>query len=156
MLPAIAQMLFSKGLTVLGEAVLAKGQDVIEQELGIKLDTASDSELRDKEIEHEEFLIEAALETKKLEIEAEKAAQANVTDRWKADMLSDSWLSKNVRPLVLVYLTAAVTLLAVLPINIEPAWIELLKAAYMLVLTAYFVGRTVEKHKDMHEKGKQS
>ena len=156
MAPLVAA-LFSQGLNLLGNAVLAKGQEVIEDKLGVKLEHAKPAELRKLEIEHEEFLIEAGIRQRQQEIDAEKAAQGNVTDRWKADMLSDSWLSKNIRPLVLIYLLGAYTLFSVgsgFDFNITQAYVELLAQMLMLVMAAYFVGRSIEKAIDMKERGK--
>lgn len=154
-MPILVEALISKGLSLLGNAVLTKGQDVIEEKLGVKLkENASPEELaqyKKLEFEHEEFLLEAGIRRVQQEIEAEKVAQENVTQRWIADSMSDSTLSKNIRPGTLAYLTIAITLMAVVPINVDPAWIDLLKASYMLVLGAYFVGRSVEKHKVLGE-----
>jgi len=158
MLPLV-ELLFSKGLSLLGNAVLAKGQDVIEEKLGVDLNPnkTPPEVLRKLEIEHEQFLIEAGIKKQELEIEAEQVAQGNVTERWKADMLSDSWLSKNIRPLVLVSLLSAYFLFAVLSgfgFTITQAYVELLAQMLMLVMGAYFAGRTIEKIVDMRERGK--
>ncbi len=160
-IPLIAQALFAKGLDLLGNAVLSKGKDVIEEKLGIKLkEDISDKDaaiLKEKEMEHEEFLVEASIKQKELEIAAEQVAQANVTERWKADMLSDSWLSKNIRPMVLVSLLACYFLFALLSgfgFAITQSYVELLAQMLMLVMAAYFAGRTAEKIIDMKERGK--
>jgi hypothetical protein len=79
MLPIVATLL-SQGLSLLGNAVMAKGQDVIEQKLGVKLETAPPAELRKLEVEHEEFLINAAIQQKKLDIESDKLAVDNTKD----------------------------------------------------------------------------
>lgn len=159
LLVPIVTQLFSKGLDILGNAVLAKGQAVVEDKLGIKLDTASDETLRIAEMEHEEFLLTIAKEAKEAEIAAEQVAQSNITDRWKADMLSDSWLSKNIRPLVLLYLLSVYTLFSIISaadVNVNPAYVELLAQMLMLVMGAYFVGRTVEKVKNIGEVGRNN
>ena len=82
------------------------------------------------------------------EIEMEK----NITDRWKADMNSDSWLSKNVRPLVLVFLVVCTVLMIFIDagsINfvVEEKWTDLLQLVLITVIGAYFGGRTMEKRK---------
>ena len=82
------------------------------------------------------------------EIEMEK----NITDRWKADMNSDSWLSKNVRPLVLVFLVVCTVLMIFIDagsINfvVEEKWTDLLQLILITVIGAYFGGRTMEKRK---------
>jgi hypothetical protein len=136
---------------------MAKGQQVVEQQLGVKLDSAPAHVLRQAEIEHEEYLLDAAIKQKELDIEAEKAGQAQVTERWKADMLSDSWLSKNIRPLVLLYLLGAYTVFSLssgVGFQVTQAYVELLAQMLMLVMSAYFVGRSIEKVIDMKERGK--
>lgn len=160
-LPLIAQALFAKGLDLLGNAVLSKGKDVIEEKLGIKLkEEISDKDaaiLKEKEMEHEEFLLELAVRKQELDIAAEQVAQVNVTERWKADMLSDSWLSKNIRPLVLVSLLSCYFLFALLSgfdFTVTESYVELLAQMLMLVMGAYFAGRTIEKIVDMRERGK--
>ena len=156
MLPIVA-MLAERGLSLLANAVLAKGQDVVEKQLGVKLDSASSPELRQKEMEHEEWLVDNVLKNKQLDIDAEKAASAQVTDRWKADMLSDSFLSKNIRPIVLIFLLVVYTSFAILSgynFLITQSYVELLAQMLMLVMGAYFVGRTIEKLSDMKERGK--
>ena len=90
------------------------------------------------------------------EAELFKAEQENTTDRWKADMASDSWLSKNVRPMTLVYILTAYLTLAILDgfgFKISESYVTLLGQWGMLVMGAYFGGRTLEKLADM--KGKK-
>jgi hypothetical protein len=90
------------------------------------------------------------------ETEMFKAEQGNTTDRWKADMASDSWLSKNVRPMTLVYILTAYLTLAILDgfgFKISESYVTLLGQWGMLVMGAYFGGRTLEKLADM--KGKK-
>lgn len=156
LIPIVSQ-LFSQGLNLLGNAVLAKGQDVIEDKLGVKLDIASSETLKKLEIEHEEYLLDIGMKKIEMEIAAEQVAQSNVTDRWKADMLSDSYLSKNIRPFVLIFLLSVYTIFAFLSsinVDVKVSYVELLAQMLMLVMGAYFVGRTVEKVKDISEKGK--
>ncbi len=154
----IVKELIEKGMTTLASAVANKGQEFVEQKLGVKLETADSLQLKQIELDHEEKLRAWALENRKLDIEIEKLAQVNVTERWKADMLSDSWLSKNIRPMVLMYLLATYTVLSFLSgfrFEVTQAYVELLAQMLMLVMGAYFVGRTVEKAIDMKERGKQ-
>tara|TARA_R110001583_G_scaffold86523_2_gene226006 strand:+ start:93 stop:479 length:387 start_codon:yes stop_codon:yes gene_type:complete len=82
------------------------------------------------------------------EVEMEK----NITSRWKADMNSDSWLSKNVRPLVLIFLVACTMLLIFidagkLNFNVKDSYIDLLQLVLITVIGAYFGGRSLEKVK---------
>ena len=82
------------------------------------------------------------------EIEMEK----NVTDLWKSDMNSDSWLSKNVRPMVLVFLVVSTVLMifidaGTINFEVEPKWTDLLQLVLITVIGAYFGGRSLEKRK---------
>jgi len=82
------------------------------------------------------------------EVEMEK----NITSRWKADMNSDSWLSKNVRPLVLIFLVVCTMLLIFidagkLQFNVKDSYIDLLQLVLITVIGAYFGGRSFEKSK---------
>ena len=95
---------------------------------------------------------EERLEAKrKLEM-ADSDAQQQVTERWKFDMQSDSFLSKNIRPLIMVFLTAMFTLLAFTDGNIgqfsiQKEYIPIFQTLLVTVYGAYFVGRTWEKGK---------
>jgi hypothetical protein len=163
MVPLVAALL-QQGLSILGGAVLAKGKEAVEEKLGIKLpdgdkplDPAQVVELKKAEMQHEEWLIEAGIRRQQQEIDAERIAQGAVSERWQADMLSDSWLSKNIRPMVLVYLLTVYTLFSFssgFQFNITESYIELLAQMLMLVMGAYFAGRTIEKIVDMRERGK--
>ena len=86
--------------------------------------------------------------------QADNNAQIQVTDRWKADMASDSWLAKNIRPLVLVYLTFVFSLLAftdgnIAEFKIAKAYIPIFQTLLVTVYGAYFVGRSWEKGKSI-------
>jgi hypothetical protein len=92
------------------------------------------------------------MEMEKLFIAAEAEIQKNVTERWKSDMTSDSWLSKNVRPLVLIFLVVCTMLLifidgGVLSFQIEEKWTSLLEIVLITVIASYFGGRSFEKIK---------
>ena len=83
---------------------------------------------------------------------ADQDAQTQVTERWKMDMQSDSFLSKNIRPLVLIYLTVIFTALAFFDGNIggfkvAEEYIPIFQSLLITVYGAYFVGRTWEKSK---------
>ena len=74
----------------------------------------------------------------------------NISNRWSSDMKSDSWLSKNTRPLTLIYLTLASTLLIILDsfhtrFDVDTAWVDLLKTLLITVYVAYFGSRGAEK-----------
>lgn len=74
----------------------------------------------------------------------------DVSARWQSDMQSDSWLSKNTRPLTLIYLTLASTILIIIDsfhmmFDVDTAWVELLKTLLITVYVAYFGSRGAEK-----------
>ena len=82
----------------------------------------------------------------------EAEMQKQVTERWKLDMNSDSWLSKNIRPLVLVFLGVATLLLifidaGVITFQVQDKWTDLLQLVLITVIGAYFGGRSLEKVK---------
>jgi len=90
----------------------------------------------------------AAAKLQEMELEFYKAEQNNLTDRHKADMTSDSWLSKNIRPATLIFLLLAYSGFAVASIfgfETRGAYVELLGQWGMLVMSFYFGGRTLEK-----------
>ena len=170
MIPIVASLLGTlaqNGLGLLSSAIQAKGKQVVEEKLGIKIsDDPSPEEvgkLRQLQYDHEERLLELGIEKARLEQEELKAllaAQANqdnnVSDRWKADMASDSWLSKNIRPGTLIYILTAYLIFAGLSaagIDVEESYVALLGQWGMLVMTAYFGGRTVEKVMEMRKGG---
>ena len=97
--------------------------------------------------------LEAEAKIKALISEHEAKMEQNITDRWSADMKSDSWLSKNVRPLVLVFLVVSTVLMifidaGTINFNVEAKWTDLLQLVLITVIGAYFGGRTMEKRKN--------
>ena len=97
----------------------------------------------------------AAQKLQELELEFYKTEQANLTARLEADMKSDSWLSKNIRPMVLIFLLLAYSGFAVASIfgwETRGAYVELLGQWGMLVMSFYFGGRTMEKIADKVKK----
>lgn len=106
----------------------------------------------DKLTTTDEERLQAKQKIQELLEEADKDAQQQVTERWKYDMQSDSWLSKNIRPLTLVFLTVMFTLLAFTDGNIgefsiQKEYIPIFQTLLITVYGAYFVGRTWEKSK---------
>ena len=82
------------------------------------------------------------------EIEMEK----NITSRWEVDLKSDSWLSKNVRPMVLIFLIVCTMLLifidaGAINFNVKDSYVDLLQLVLITVIGAYFGGRSLEKVK---------
>jgi len=166
MIPIVASLLGSlaqNGLGLLSSAIQAKGKEVVEKTLGVTIPdnpTEEDvSKLRQLQFEHEERLLELGIEKAKTEL-AEldllaKAAQNdadNITDRWQADMSSDSWLSKNIRPMSLIAIFLGYFLFAMMSaygLNANESYVTLLGNWGMLIMGAYFGGRTVEKLAEM-------
>jgi len=90
-----------------------------------------------------------------VDLEAYKTEQNNLTERLKADMSSDSWLSKNIRPLTLVFILVAYSTFAMMSafdLETRGAYVELLGQWGMLIMSFYFGGRTLEKIIDMKAK----
>jgi hypothetical protein len=84
-----------------------------------------------------------------------KTEQNNLTDRLKADMGSDSWLSKNIRPMTLIFILVAYSTFAMMSafdLETNQAYVELLGQWGMLIMSFYFGGRTLEKIMDMKAK----
>jgi hypothetical protein len=105
----------------------------------------------------DEERLAAKLKIEELLEQADKDAQDQVTERWKLDMESDSFLSKNIRPLVLIYLTVIFTALSFFDGNIggfqvDEAYIPIFQSLLITVYGAYFVGRTWEKNKKINNK----
>ena len=81
-----------------------------------------------------------------------KAEQENITDRWRSDMGSDSWLSKNIRPMALIAIFVAFflfTMMSAFGYNAQESYVNLLGQWGQIIFLAYFGGRTVEKLADM-------
>ena len=169
MIPIVASLLGTlaqNGLGLLSSAIQAKGKEVVENTLGVKIPDAPTPEdvakLRQIQFDHEERLLELGIEKAKMEL-AEldllaKAAQNdanNITDRWEADMASDSWLSKNIRPMSLIAIFAGYFLFAMMSAfgyNANESYVTLLGNWGQLIMGAYFCGRTVEKLAEMRGK----
>jgi hypothetical protein len=84
-----------------------------------------------------------------------KTEQNNLTDRLKADMGSDSWLSKNIRPMTLIFILLAYSTFAMMSafnLDTNERYVELLGQWGMLIMSFYFGGRTLEKIMDMKSK----
>ena len=96
--------------------------------------------------------LEAERKIKELIANYEVEMEKNITSRWEADLKSDSWLSKNVRPLVLVFLIVCTMLLifidaGALNFEVKSSWVDLLQLVLITVIGAYFGGRSLEKVK---------
>jgi len=169
MIPIIGTLLGTlaeSGLGLLSSAIQAKGKEVVENTLGIKIPdnpTPADVEkLRQLQYDHEERLLELGIEKAKMELaelqlfaDAAKNEDNNVSNRWDADMASDSWLSKNIRPMSLIAIFCGYFLFAMMSAfgyNANEAYVNLLGQWGMLIMGAYFGGRTIEKLAEMRGK----
>jgi len=95
---------------------------------------------------------EAERKIKSILVQAEQAAQQQVSARWEADMKHGSWLSKNIRPMTLIFLTICFVILSVFDGNmgeftIGAAYVPVYQTLLMTVYAAYFAGRSIEKVK---------
>ena len=123
----------SKLLNFLGGGVVKQVGDVI--------DSLSTSE---------EERLEAKRKMEEVLMQAESQAQEQVTRRWEADMKPDNWLSKNIRPLICIFLTAIFVVLSVFDGNIgefviQESYIPIYQTLLITVYGAYFAGRSIEK-----------
>ena len=96
--------------------------------------------------------LEAERKIKELMANYEAEMEKNITSRWEADLKSDSWLSKNVRPLVMIFLIVCTMLLifidaGALNFEVKSSWVDLLQLVLITVIGAYFGGRSLEKVK---------
>ena len=96
--------------------------------------------------------LEAERKIKELIASYQIEMEKNITRRWEADLKSDSWLSKNVRPLVLIFLIVCTMLLifidaGALNFEVKSSWGDLLQLVLITVIGAYFGGRSLEKVK---------
>lgn len=127
---------FKKAASIVGSLVTGDIKGVIES-ISDKNNGMTDAER------------EYALKVMQMDIEE----MASVTERWSSDMSSDSWLSKNVRPLTLIFLTLSTMTLIYLDffygteIDVPSEWIELLKSLLLGVYIAYFGSRGLEKYR---------
>jgi len=90
-------------------------------------------------------------------IDAEAAMQKNVTERWQADLQHGNWLTRSVRPLVLVFLIVCTVIMVFidsgsLTFQVEDKWVDLLQLVLMTTIGAYFGGRSVEKYNQIKKK----
>ena len=125
----------SKLLKILGGNVIEKVGGVIDN-----LTTTEEERLAAKQAMEEVLM------------QAEADAQEQVTRRWEADMKSDNWLSKNIRPLICIFLTAMFVIISIFDGNaggfeIASAYIPIYQTLLITVYGAYFAGRSIEKIK---------
>ena len=116
----------------------------------------------DKVIPDPQAKAQAQIELQKLandghlaDLQADMNEANNISDRWKSDLSSDSWLAKNIRPLTLIFILFAYSFFAFMSMlghETRGAYVELLGQWGMLVMTAYFGGRSFEKIMEMKAK----
>jgi hypothetical protein len=103
-------------------------------------------------------LQQLAQDGKLAELQADMNEANNISERWKADASTDSFLAKNIRPLTLIFILAVYTFFAFMSMlghETRGAYVELLGQWGMLVMTAYFGGRSLEKIMDSKNKAKE-
>ena len=125
------------------KTIFGGGAEKLVESVGGVLDNLSTSK---------EEKLEAKRKIKELMVSHQVEVEKNVSERWKADMNSDSWLSKNVRPLVLVFFIVCTMLLVFIDsgsikFEVEEKWTDLLQLTLITIIGAYFGGRSVEKLK---------
>ena len=130
-MPNFITRLFSSGATKLVEGIGSVLDELI---------TSKDEKLA------------AELKIKELIAKHEVEMEKEISSRWSADMASDSWLAKNVRPLVLIFLVVSTVLLVfidagVIAFDVKASWVDLLQLVLITVIGAYFGGRSLEKVK---------
>jgi hypothetical protein len=126
-------------------ALLSIGEKVLDKVLP---DPAAKAEAQAK-------LMEMAQKGQLAELQADMNEQDNLTERAKADMASDSWLSKNIRPMTLIFILVVYTVFAMMSAygyNANESYVTLLGQWGMLIMSFYFGGRTLEKILAMKEK----
>ena len=104
---------------------------------------------------------ELKIKLKQVLLDAESKAQAEVTKRWSSDMASDNNLSKNIRPLTLIFLTIVFVIISVFDGNvgdfkISSAYIPIYQTLLLCVYSAYFAGRSIEKLKQPKNEKKKN
>ena len=130
------------------QTIFGGGADKLVESVGGVLDNLSTSK---------EEKLEAKRKIKELMVNHQVEVEKNVSERWKADMNSDSWLSKNVRPLTLIFLTFIFVVLSFFDGNVggfavSKEYIPVYQTLLMVVYGAYFAGRSIEKVKKSDNK----
>jgi hypothetical protein len=110
------------------------------------------SEILDTIITTKEEKLEAKRKIKELILNHRIEMEKQISDRWKADMASDSWLSKNVRPMTLIFVLVCTMLLifidaGFIEFDVESKWVDLLQLTVITIVASYFGGRSIEKIK---------
>ena len=143
------------GTTRVGDALrwlVKQGKDVAPELLSVVGSVTGIEQLKDlaDKIGKDDKLSEADKELLLEELRYDMIEMQETTKRWQSDMLSDSWLSKNIRPLSLAFLTLSLFLYIILDSSLEgfkidSGWIDLLSSLLLLVYGGYFGMRSAEK-----------
>ena len=110
------------------------------------------SQILDTVITTDEERLDAKRKLKEVILGHQAQMEQNITSRWEADMKSDSWLSKNVRPLMLIFVMVCTMLLIFIDagfvsFEVESKWVDLLQLVLITIVASYFGGRSLEKIK---------
>lgn len=153
MLPIVG-MLTKAGVGLLAKVVAKKGTEFLKEKTGIDVEEVLQAnngvlppdvaaEFKQFEMEHEEELLRIALEVKKVEAKVVTAVGQYAVTAHAADMKSDSWLSKNIRPLALV--VVLITVVSGLFIDVPEGKYEQVVGLCKRAFEFYFGGRSLEK-----------
>ena len=129
----------------------SKVTEVVTSVLKGDISSAIDVISKSKELSEEQ--VKMALK----ELEHDVIEMQEITKRWESDNLADSWWSKNVRPLSLMFLTVTMFLYIILDssidgFNVDDEWIDLLSSLLLLIYSAYYGGRSLEKIQNIRNK----
>jgi hypothetical protein len=129
-------------MNILGQIFSGGAKDLV-KEVGGVIDNLHTSK---------EEKLEAENKIKDMIMGYEAQMQKEVSNRWKVDMNSDSWLSKNIRPMVLIFLVVSTVLMifidaGMISFEVKDTWVDLLQLVLITVIGAYFGGRSLEKVK---------
>tara|TARA_R110002050_G_scaffold9191_1_gene32343 strand:- start:366 stop:767 length:402 start_codon:yes stop_codon:yes gene_type:complete len=133
-------------MSILGTIFSGGAKDLVEGVGGV-IDNLHTSKEEKLEAEHK---------IKDLVASYQSNLEKEISNRWTADMNSDSWLSKNVRPLVLIFLVVCTVLMifidaGTITFTVEEKWTDLLQLVLITVIGAYFGGRSLEKTKSKNK-----
>ena len=129
-------------MNILGMLSGGKAKDLV-KEVGGVIDSLHTSK---------EEKLEAEQKVKELVASYQTNLEKEISSRWNADMASDSWLSKNIRPMTLAFLVISTVLMifidaGVIAFEVKDTWVDLLQLVLITVIGAYFGGRSLEKTK---------
>lgn len=157
-------LLASAGIAIFDNLIRDNGEDLVKQGIekvtGLKLDGKKQLTIEEVQLinEHKREILTLDLEKIREANRSEQIAQKNVTERWNIDK-DGNFITRSVRPLILIYLTALITIMAIsdgnsinilwwtLEITIKDRWIDFLEIITIAVYSSFFVGKTFERIK---------